>query len=155
MGFFDKPENTGNTDISPLTKDRVAAYLRSEGYNFAFEGDTPLHGFWDENLFFFLLLGDDDVFQVRGIWKKTLPVSRRGEAMMAANDWNRDHAWPKMYVRVDDEMVNIVGETQTNLSAGVSNAQIGDLVECGIGTGCQAFDHFTEVFPDAAERDTD
>lgn len=149
MNFFDKPE-TPFGGVLPLTRERVEAYLRSRDYHFGIDDDGDLYGTWDSRFFSFFLLGKNkEILQVRGQWSKSMPADRYSDVILTINNWNRDRIWPKVYTRENDGVLQVYAETSTDLEYGASDAQIGQLIGCGLGTSLQVFDHLDEQFPEA------
>jgi Putative bacterial sensory transduction regulator len=133
---------------TPLTRDRIAAYLLSRGYRFLLDDDGDLTGTWDGSRFWFLLLGEHaEVLQVRGRWHRTLPTSRRTSVLLAANDWNRERIWPKVYVREEDGELALYSEVSVDLENGVTATQLAQLIACGLGTGVQMFTVLDTLLP--------
>lgn len=135
---------------TPLTIDRVEAYLRSRGYNVVRDGDGDLTGTWDGDRFWFLLLGErEEILQVRGRWHRALPAARRTAALLAVNDWNRERIWPKVYLREEEGGTAVYTEVSTDLEHGVTDEQLAQLVACGLGTGVQLFAALGGLVPEA------
>ena len=74
-------------------------------------------------------------------------AERRGIALLAVNDWNRDRIWPKAYLREEDEGLALYGETSAELSSGVTDDQLGRLVDCGLATAIQLFEAMARSQP--------
>lgn len=135
--------------VAPLSRDRVAAYLTSRGYRFQIDDDGDLTGTWDGSRFWFLLLGDrHEIVQVRGRWHRTMPIAQRSAVLLAANDWNRERIWPKVYVREEDGELALYSEVSVDLEHGVTQTQLGQLLACGLGTGVQMFAALDTLLPD-------
>ena len=67
MGFFSKPDEAPHSTNTPLTKERIAAFLTSQEWFFSEDADGDLGGAWDDNVFYFFVMGkSDEVLQVRG-----------------------------------------------------------------------------------------
>ena len=133
---------------TPLTRDRIAAYLLSRGYRFLLDDDGDLTGTWDGSRFWFLLLGEhSEILQVRGRWHRMLPTSRRTSVLLAANDWNRERIWPKVYVREEDGELALYSEVSVDLENGVTAPQLAQLIACGLGTGVQMFTVLDTLLP--------
>lgn len=149
MGFFNKPETTPSPaisgDIAPLTRSRIEAFLTSQDWAFGVDPDGDVGGQWDDNVFYFFQMGEEnEVLQVRGRWKHSFPASREAEFAVLLNEFNRDLIWPKLYVRVEDEEICIYSEVSTDLERGVSDDQLAQLISCGLFTGLRAFDRLAE-----------
>lgn len=114
-------------DVSAVTFDRVAGYLRERGYGFA---PTPagLAGTWDAHHLWFLLQGSRaDVLQVRGRAVAPVPVRDRVAVLRALNDWNRARVWPKVYLRAEGTEATehvLYAELSTDVRHGLTDAQL-------------------------------
>ncbi len=140
---------------TPITRDRVASYLRRRGYRFVVDTEGDLTGTWDDNRFWFLLLGDDDeILQVRGRWHRQLPMEQRRGLALALNDWNRERIWPKVYVREEEGGLSLYSEVSVDLERGATDAQIGQAIACGLGTGVKMFDALLGLLPPGTLDDT-
>ncbi len=132
-------------DTRPVTAARVVAALSAQGYRVTEVAERVLAGTWEGNAFTIALVGDDaDVLQVRGTWRHAVDADAGGLAQML-NDWNRDRIWPKVYSRTSDDGVRVVAETTFLLSEGASDAQLGEFLACGLGTGVQFFEAMSQT----------
>ncbi|MHA3947389.1 type III secretion system chaperone family protein [Cellulomonas bogoriensis] len=133
----------------PLDAARVREYLTGQGYSVAVDEDGDLTGTWDGDRFWFMLLGEKkEILQVRGRWQRTLPPGRRAAALLAVNDWNRERIWPKVYLRDEEDGTALYAEVSVDLEHGVSDAQLAQLVACGLGTGVQFFSALGGLVPE-------
>ena len=133
---------------APVTRERIATYLLSRGYRFLLDDDGDLTGTWDGSRFWFLLLGEhSEILQIRGRWHRTLPPTRRTAVLLAANDWNRERIWPKVYVREEDGELALYREVSVDLEHGVTSGQLAQLIACGLGTGVQMFTVLDNLLP--------
>lgn len=124
----------------PPTRERLAAHLRSQAYSFGTDADGDLAARWDGNPFWLMLLGDrEEVLQVRGRWASAVPLTSRTTALHLVNDWNRDRYWPKAYVREEQGALSLYGECSTDLESGVTDGQLGELVEQALETTLSLF----------------
>ncbi|GHS86492.1 type III secretion system chaperone family protein [Cellulomonas hominis] len=136
---------------TPLTRERVAAYLRSRDYHFVIDDDGDLTGTWDGSRFWFLLLGEQgEILQVRGRWHRQVPLDRRRAVALTANDWNRERIWPKVYLREEEGVVAVYSEVSADLEEGVTDDQLAQLIACGLGTGVQMFSSLDSHLPPPA-----
>ena len=125
---------------TPLSTDRIAAYLEAEGYRTRRDEDGDVAGVWNGHRFWFIVLGErNEVLQVRGRAEHVLPVERRAVALLAVNDWNRDRIWPKAYLREEEDGLALYGEMSVDLEHGVTDAQLALLLDCGLVTAIQMF----------------
>jgi len=134
------PHNGAEVVALPaINMQRIAAQLRAHGYKFSADEDGDLTGVWDDNQFWFILGGAaQEVLQVRGRWHNTVPSQDRTSALLAVNDWNRDHLWPKAYVRDEGELA-LYAEVSIDLECGATDAQLQDILACGLVTTVQFF----------------
>lgn len=149
MGFFNKPETApalaASGENAPLTRARIESFLTEQGWSFGVDPDGDVGGQWDDNVFYFFLMGEShEVLQVRGRWKHSFPVEREAEFALLLNEYNRDLIWPKLYVRAEDEEIGVYAEVSTDLEHGVSDAQLGQLISCGLFTGLRSFERLAE-----------
>ena len=140
------PEPVEHTTV--LTRDRIASYLAGRGYRYLVDEDGDLTGMWEGSRFWFLLLGEHhEIVQIRGRWHRTLPVPQRSSVLLAANDWNRERIWPKVYVREEDDELALYSEVSVDLEHGVTDTQLAQLLACGLGTGVQMFSALDSLLP--------
>ena len=137
---------------TPLTIARIVEWFEENGFSYFIDNDGDLGGLWRGRLFYFFMFGDrSEILQVRGQWNREVSIERLGEVLEACNEWNADRIWPKAYVRVrDNGMVHVISEVATDLEQGVTDAQLGQLLHCGLSTGSMFFDAIDEMYPDPA-----
>ncbi|WP_425954357.1 YbjN domain-containing protein [Xylanimonas sp. McL0601] len=135
---------------TPLSRDRITAWLGRSGFAYFTDSDGDLGGLWHGRLFYFLVLGDqDEVLQVRGQWNRDATIERLEELLEACNAWNADHIWPKAYARVrDDGSVVVCADTTVDVEHGVTDDQLDQLLQCGLTTGSMFFDSLDAEYPD-------
>jgi hypothetical protein len=137
---------------APVTLPRILEWLRGNEFSYFVDNDGDVGGLWRGRLFYFFLFGDDaEILQVRGQWNREISIERLPEVLEACNEWNADRIWPKAYVRVrDNGMVHVISEVATDLERGVTDAQLAQLLHCGLSTGSMFFDAIDELYPDPA-----
>ena len=137
---------------SPLTIARIVAWFEGNQFSYFVDNDGDIGGLWRGRLFYFFLFGDEsEILQVRGQWNREVAIERLEEVLEACNEWNADRIWPKAYVRVrDNGMVHVIAEVATDLEHGVTDAQLGQLLNCGLSTANLMFDTLDELYPDPA-----
>ncbi|MFC0508610.1 YbjN domain-containing protein [Micromonospora costi] len=141
-GFEDGPDDplTGHPrHLRPLTGELIAAVLGNRGYTVAADAEGDLVGRWDDNLVWFLRLGEaGELLQIRTMVAPTFPIERVPALHEFCNTWNHDRLWPKAFVHVDDDgRARVCGEVIADLERGVTPHQLDQLLDCGISTGCQ------------------
>jgi hypothetical protein len=138
----------------PLTIARIVEWFEDNGFSYFIDNDGDLGGLWRGRLFYFFLFGErSEILQVRGQWNREVSIERLEEILDACNEWNADRIWPKAYVRVrDNGMVHVISEVATDLEHGATDAQLGQLLHCGLSTGSMLFDAIDELYPDPASQ---
>lgn len=145
MGFFSKPDDAPHTTNTPLTKERIAAFLTRQEWYFSEDSDGDLGGAWDDNVFYFFVLGsNDEVLQVRGRWKHTLPLERQADFLLFADDFHRSRPWPKAYTAEEGGELAIYTEVSFDLEYGVADDQLGQFIASGLFTGLRFFEALGE-----------
>ncbi|MDO4760630.1 MAG: YbjN domain-containing protein [Corynebacterium sp.] len=136
------------SELSPFSIERVAEYLKSQGYNFTTDDDGDIYTGFEENSFMLLATGAKrEIFAIRGAWKITSPIEGRAPLIEFCNEWNRTKLWPKTYVTVnDDGVVGVQAELNTDLEHGATDVQIQQFFHCGIATTLQFFNELTNQF---------
>lgn len=137
---------------APLTVARIIAWFESHDFSYFTDNDGDVGGLWRGRLFYFFLFGEEsEILQIRGQWNREVAIERLDVVLEACNEWNADRIWPKAYARVrDNGMVHIIAEVATDLEDGVTDAQLGQLLNCGLSTGNMLFDAIDGLFPDPA-----
>ncbi|MFI2485778.1 YbjN domain-containing protein [Promicromonospora kroppenstedtii] len=132
----------------PLTTQRVGDDLSRRGYRFRIDDDGDVTGTWDGNRFWFLLLGEhDEILQVRGRWAGALPAAARLAVLQAANDWNRERIWPKVYTREEGAGLALYAEVSVDFEHGATEEQLAQTVSCGLVTASQFFSTVASLAP--------
>ncbi len=152
-GLPGTPPQDDDPDVPwPLSIARIVDWFEENGFSYFIDNDGDLGGLWRGRLFYFFMFGDrSEILQVRGQWNREVSIERLEEVLEACNEWNADRIWPKAYVRVrDNGMVHIISEVATDLEHGVSDAQLAQLLHCGLSTGSMLFDAIDEMYPDPA-----
>jgi hypothetical protein len=127
---------------------RIADHLTRRGYHFRIDDDGDITGTWDGHRFWFLLLGEHkEIVQIRGRWSTTLPPTSRLATLQVVNDWNRERIWPKVYLR-EEAGLALYAEVSVDFDHGVTDAQLGQVIACGLGTAVQLFHAIEAQLPD-------
>ncbi|MEL7976185.1 YbjN domain-containing protein [Isoptericola sp. F-RaC21] len=150
MAFFTKPTATTVAAPTTLTRDRLEALMTRREWYFGIDEDGDLGGVWDDNTFYFLLVGEPQaILQIRGRWSRTLPASELGTLTALLNEWNVGRIWPKVFARQEDEgsPVVVFAEVATDLRSGVNDEQLERIVDCGLATGLSFFEMLDERYP--------
>lgn len=135
---------------TPMTSERIAQILRADGAHFGVDDDGDCIGFWQLRMFLFVLYGETPAFlQIRGTWSREASIERLDEILDFINDWNTERIWPKAYARVrDDGAVSVSAEVAVDLEKGGNDAQIRQVIRCGLASGTSFFDALDERYPD-------
>lgn len=148
MGYFTKPDDAPRTATEPVTRRRIEAFLEGQGWRYRVDSDGDVGGNWDNNIFYFFLIGNSqEILQVRGRWKRNLPATADRDLAHLVNEYNRERTWPKVYTYVDGDEIAVFTEVATVLEFGVTDDQLGQFLTCGLFTGLQFFDYLDEQFP--------
>lgn len=153
MGFFNKPTATPASAgaLPPLSAERITACLDARDTRYGVDDDGDIGGYWDGHLFFFFRVGEGrDYLQVRGRWNRKVGVDQLATVSALANDWNADRLWPKVYVRVEDEVLGVYAEHTVDYTHGLTDEQLDDHLVCGITTALMVFENLDEAFPEQA-----
>ncbi|GMA26422.1 hypothetical protein GCM10025864_41810 [Luteimicrobium album] len=145
----DVPRVRSDAEIpAAATMDRVGTFLTRRGYRFRVDEDGDITGTWEGHRFWFMLLGPEQhVLQVRGRWDRTVPPEARLALLQAMNDWNRERIWPKVYTREEGDRLAVYAEVSVDLEHGATDAQLGQVISCGLGTGVQVFSSLGTLLP--------
>jgi hypothetical protein len=151
MTSADVPMKPADVDVvHPVTCARIKSWLDGHHFTYFTDTDGDLGGLWHGRLFYFLILGaNHEVLQVRGQWHREASIERLEQLLELCNAWNTERIWPKTYVRVrDDGEVIVCADTTVDLEHGASDAQLDQLLQCGLATGTAFFAHLDAEFPD-------
>jgi hypothetical protein len=150
MAFFTKPTDAAPAAPAPLTRDRLEALMTRREWYFGIDDDGDLGGVWDDNTFFFLLVGEPRaILQIRGRWSRTLPLAELEPLTALLNEWNVGRIWPKVFARPEDDgsAVVVYAEVATDLRSGANDEQLERIVDCGLATGLSFFEMLDERYP--------
>jgi len=146
------PQPAPREGVRPITRQRVEACLKEQGYRYRVGADATLIGNWDGDSFVISLIGEkEDILQVRGTWHGTIEADLAPGIAHVVNDWNRDRIWPKVYTRPVSGGLQAVTEVSMDLAPGATDLQITEAIACGLGTGVQFFAALTDLL--ATEKD--
>ncbi len=137
---------------TPLTSERVVEWFERNDFHYFVDDEGDLGGLWRGRLFYYFLFGDSrEILQVRAQWNREVAIERLEEVLDACAEWNAERIWPKAYVRVKDNgMVLVVAEVSTDLEHGATDAQLSQVLFCGLSTASTFFDAIDELYPDPA-----
>lgn len=150
MAFFTKPTDAAPAAPTTLTRARLEALMTRREWYFGVDDDGDLGGVWDDNTFYFLLVGEPQaILQIRGRWSRTLPAEELEPLTALLNEWNVERIWPKVFARPEDDGSGVVvyAEVATDLRSGVNDEQLERIVDCGLATGLSFFETLDERYP--------
>ena len=137
-------------ETRPLTAERLAARLAALGYRVSTDDDGDIGGVWGQDRFWFLRMGSArEILQIRGRWRRTLPLEQRPDVLLALNDWNRDRIWPKAYLRTEDGRTAVYAEVSVDLADGVTDDQIDAVIGRGLAAGGRLFGALAQQMPES------
>lgn len=135
--------------VRPVSRPRVEAALRQQGYRFAVREDGTIGAAWEGDEFTIALVGDTHtVLQVQGTWRRTLDAELAPGIAQVVNDWNRDRVWPKVYTRAYGVGLQVQTEVCVDMTDGATDAQVVEAISCGLGTGAQFFRSLADLVPE-------
>ncbi|EHM94042.1 hypothetical protein HMPREF0975_01664 [Actinomyces sp. oral taxon 849 str. F0330] len=149
------PMDTGRTKeaTEALTLARIESMLTGPmEYNVQLADDREhpcLLGTWDSFPFVIEIPeGHDGWLLVSGDWEEAAPASQRDEIAASVNDWNRDKFFPTVGV-VDTPIGPLVRATYlTDLSAGVTDAQLRLHLDTALSACTQALSLVGPLLPE-------
>ena len=151
----DRSSDLETTDEEPqeLTLARIESMLTGPmEYNVQLTEDREhpcLLGTWDSFPFVIEIPeGHDGWLLVSGDWEEAAPASQRDEIAASVNDWNRDKFFPTVGV-VDTAIGPLVRATYlTDLSAGVTDAQLRLHLDTALSACTQALSLVGPLLPE-------
>ena len=154
-GGTDRSADLEPTDEAPqaLTLARIESMLTGPmEYNVQLTDDREhpcLLGTWDSFPFVIEIPeGHDGWLLVSGDWEEAAPASQRDEIAASVNDWNRDKFFPTVGV-VDTPIGPLVRATYlTDLSAGVTDAQLRLHLDTALSACTQALSLVGPLLPE-------
>lgn len=133
-----------------LCQHRIQSWLEGAGFAFFVDSDGDLGGIWHNRIFYLLTLGgNQEVLQVRGQWNRECTLDYFDDLLEVCNTWNAERIWPKAYLRVrDDGTVVVCADLTIDVEHGATDAQLDQLLRCGLATGTAFFDRMDAEYPD-------
>ncbi|HEX6970124.1 MAG TPA: YbjN domain-containing protein [Micromonosporaceae bacterium] len=122
--------------VAPVTLERVGAALDRIGVRYLADGDGNLLGMWERHAVLFTLEGpQDEILVIRARPHATVPPDWMDRAFRAVNEWNHTRRFCKAYVGDLTEygQLPVYGELQVPLNAGIHDALLVEVLECGTG----------------------
>ncbi|MDR2896267.1 MAG: YbjN domain-containing protein [Propionibacteriaceae bacterium] len=155
MGYFTRPDGSALSELAPLTTDRVRACMDSHHWHYDISEEGDVGGWWDGYWFVFSFRGrDNEILFAHALWSRKVPADRFAEALAFANEWNLDHLWPMLSVKVRGEHVVVMADVSVDYSFGLTDSQLDLHVRCAIDTIVAALSWLDSKFPEYVEADS-
>lgn len=136
-------------DVTPVTRDRLVAWMQRNSQRHFIGSDGQLGGVWNGCMFTFALAGKGSALQVRGQWNRHVAIERRQELTTVLNERHARMAWPKVFLLVlDDGSVRVAAERAVFIGAGLSEAQLDRALRGGLASAMAAFADLDTRYPD-------
>ncbi len=131
------------TVVQALTRDMVRACLEVEEYRFWTDesGDFLVEFSYDDRVegamvVFVRLDGpDEQILSVTVECDRRFKPERRGDLLELINAYHREYRWPRVSLWDDDGALRIDCETQVDLSAGVHERLLHELIDAAFAEG--------------------
>jgi Putative bacterial sensory transduction regulator len=123
------------TVIEPITIDRVRTVLDGLDVRFLNDPDGALLAMWERHAVMIAIEGPaDEILMMRVRPHATVPRDWADRAYRVVNEWNHSRRFYKAYVGdvTDRGQLPIYAEVQVPLTAGLHQALLAELLECGV-----------------------
>lgn len=144
MAWFDRPAPLAGPAVTPLTRQRLQALVAEQGWMYSLDDDGDIRARFSGDLFSFILSGARlEILNVLGYMPEDIPMSLLEEARTVIEDWRREHLWPGLFWRENDDAgltFSVGGAVAVDWEDGVTDAQLLQHLRCGIATCNDAFD---------------
>jgi len=120
--------------VGPVTLRRIGKVLDLLDVRSLADGDGSLLAMWERHAVLFSLEGpDDEILVVRVRPHSTVPPDWADRAYRVVNEWNHTRRFCKAYVGdpTDRGQLPIYAELQVPLAAGVHDALLAEMLDCG------------------------
>lgn len=120
--------------VAPVTLARVGEALDRLDIRYLADGDGSLLAMWERHAVLFTLEGpDDEILVIRARPHATVPPDWADRAYRVVNEWNHTRRFCKAYIGDPTErgQLPIYAELQVPLSAGVHDALLVEMLDCG------------------------
>ncbi|RZU65343.1 putative sensory transduction regulator [Microterricola gilva] len=137
--------------LGALSTQRIEAALSADGVNFGNDSDGDIISVWDENPFWFLLIGTESpILRISAKWKAWLPAANQAAATDAVNEWHNSRLFPRVLLSTDADGDVFLGiDRNVDLEFGITDAQLRNELSTTIRAGLQFFEFLEERFPTA------
>lgn len=133
----DLPPQGRTARLVPLSIEAVRAVLDERGDRYVVGDDGNVGGRWGPAVVSFRITGaQHQVLHARVVAERRLPAGRLLSAYRFCNAWNHDRLLPAAHVHdIGDGELVIAGDVSTDLSHGVSPAQLATLMDAAVSAG--------------------
>jgi hypothetical protein len=121
--------------VAPVTIERIVTALNELDIRYLSDGDGTVLAMWERHAVLIALEGpDDEILMMRARPHATVPRDWADRAYRAVNEWNHSRRFCKAYVGdpSDRDQLPIYAEVQVPLGAGVHEALLLELIDCGV-----------------------
>ncbi len=128
-------EDLGADAVQPVTTARLRAALDRMEVRYLTDGDGAVLAMWERHAVLIALEGpDDEILMMRARPHATVPRDWADRAYRVVNEWNHTRRFCKAYVGdpSDRGQLPIYAEVQVPLVAGVHEALLVELLDCGV-----------------------
>ncbi|HEX5595744.1 MAG TPA: YbjN domain-containing protein [Micromonosporaceae bacterium] len=129
--------------VAPVTLSRIGGALDRLDVRYLADGVGNLLAMWERHAVLFTLEGpEDEILVVRARPHATVPPDWADRAYRVVNEWNHTRRFGKAYVGDPTErgQLPIYAELQVPLTAGVHDALLLEVLECGAGVSMSFVD---------------
>jgi hypothetical protein len=149
MGYFTRPDGSPlSAEVAPLSNERVQVCLDSHDWHYRVDSDGDVGGWWDGHWFYFFVRGHDhEILFVQGRWDRGLKGDQLEALVHWANDWNRDHLWPKLAALGRDDSAIVLASLGASYAQGLTDSQLDEHIRGAIATSIDAFNWLDEQYP--------
>lgn len=143
MAWFDRPVPLAGPAVTPLTRQRLQTLVEGQDWKYSLDDDGDIRARFNGDLFSFILSGAQlEILNVLGYMPEDIPMSLLEEARTVIEDWRREHLWPGLFWRENDDAgltFSVGGAVAVDWEDGVTDAQLLQHLQCGIATCNDAF----------------
>lgn len=121
--------------VRPISNERIRAALDHMDVRYLTDADGGVLAMWERHAVLIALEGpDDEILMMRARPHATVPRDWADRAYRAVNEWNHSRRFCKAYVGdpTDRGQLPIYAEVQVPLVAGVHEALLKELLDCGV-----------------------
>lgn len=142
-------------ELPEVTIERILEWMKNEDYSYELleeesQGRQIRTGF-EGTTFIIRIATDDDgdsSLYIRSVWAGETSLDDRDAVVDACNNWASQKYWPKAYCEEHNGGIHVWGESTWFLGRGVTDQQLGYLLDASIGTGVQLSKYCAEQLVD-------